>query len=154
MNGSSGCPTLVARFALACLFCMLQGCETTKTQERTYADLMNDPLPTSDAEKDRQCAWLRSEIARMQSLAQAAAANTNPYFWGAVWQAKARDNIAALQSRSSQIQCDVVRVAPTAPAIPPSQPSESSEMSFDQCFAKCRELTDRTESQCFDACNK
>lgn len=26
--------------------------------------------------------------------------------------------------------------------------------SFDQCFSRCRQYTDRTKEQCFDACNK
>jgi len=27
-------------------------------------------------------------------------------------------------------------------------------MSFDACFARCRERTQRSSDQCFDACNK
>jgi hypothetical protein len=148
-------PTQFALLVLGCVCCLAFGCETTGSQsQRTYQDLMKDPLPTNNAERDSQCAWIRSEIARMESIAQAAAANTNPNFYGLVWQAKARDNIAALRSRYSQIQCDVMRVAPASPVTQPSKSSESREMDFDQCYAKCRDLTGRTEGECFDACNK
>lgn len=41
------------------------------------------------------------------------------------------------------------------------EPSEKSPVqvapttnSFDQCFSRCRQYTDRTKEQCFDACNK
>lgn len=116
---------------------VLAACESTP--ERNYWDLMKEPIPESDSERDQECAKLRSEVARMQSAAQYAAVNTPPQ-WALFWQAKARDDIAALNSRYSQIQCDVVRI------------KDESRMSFDACFAKCREITDRTESQCFDAC--
>lgn len=35
-----------------------------------YADLVNRPLPTSDSQRDSECSWLRSEVARQQSLGQ------------------------------------------------------------------------------------
>jgi hypothetical protein len=40
--------------------------------------------------------------------------------------------------------------APPPAIIPLSQ--SCSGLTFDQCFTKCRELTDRTKAQCFDAC--
>jgi hypothetical protein len=54
----------------------------------------------------------------------------------------------------SAIQCDVMRVAPTAPVVthPPPQPQPAESMTLDECFKKCRELTSQTEAQCFDAC--
>lgn len=42
-------------------------------------------------------------------------------------------------------------IAPTEK--PPVQAAPTTE-SFDQCFSKCRQYTDRTKEQCFDACNK
>jgi hypothetical protein len=32
--------------------------------------------------------------------------------------------------------------------------TESTSNSFDLCFSRCRQYTDRTKEQCFDACNK
>jgi hypothetical protein len=67
------------------------------------------------------------------------------------YQAKARQDIAYLEARYSQIQCDVIRVAPTAP-ITPTQALSPPAMTFDECYAKCRELTSRTDAECFDTC--
>ncbi len=39
------------------------------------------------------------------------------------------------------------------PAKSPVQAAPTTN-SFDQCFSKCRQYTDRTKEQCFDACNK
>ena len=43
-----------------------------------------------------------------------------------------------------------------APAVPVvrSDPKASNDesVSFDQCFERCRSLTDRTKEQCFDTC--
>jgi hypothetical protein len=128
-----------------------------QTQSRNgYADLVNRPLPTSDAQRDSQCAWLRSEVARQQSLGQLGASMQQTPQMAIAYQAMARRNIAYLQSRFSQIQCDVVRVAPTppvvAPAAVPTKQQSSEGMTLDECFKKCRELTAQTEAQCFDEC--
>jgi len=123
------------------------GCQTNRSNG--YADLVNRPAPSSDAERDQECAWLRSEIARQQSLSQFGTTTATTPMMAIAYQTMARRNIANLESRYSQIQCDVIRVAPTPPAV--SSPA-SSGMSFDQCFAKCRELTGQNESQCFDTC--
>jgi hypothetical protein len=61
-----------------------------------------------------------------------------------------RQNIADLKSRSSQIRCAGIRTAPTLQAVPPKP--LPVPMTFDQCFAKCRELTHESEAQCFDTC--
>lgn len=116
---------------------LLAGCATEQPRFTTVSSAM----PRTDAERDQECASIRSEKARLQSVMAAAA--TSQY--ALVFQAKARENIAALDSRAAQIQCDVIRVAPTTPAVP-------AKMTLEQCFAKCRELTKQTEAQCFDAC--
>jgi len=44
---------------------------------------------------------------------------------------------------------------PAGSAIPQAvadEPGTARPMPFDQCFERCRELTDRTSEQCFDAC--
>ena len=50
-----------------------------------------------------------------------------------------------------------IDVAPQADVVsepkPPAQAAPASD-SFDQCFSRCRQYTDRTKGQCFDACNK
>jgi hypothetical protein len=42
-----------------------------------------------------------------------------------------------------------VQAAPTT-----SSQTVPTTSSFDQCFSRCRQYTDRTKEQCFDACNK
>jgi hypothetical protein len=124
-----------------------------QTPHNGYADLVNRPMPTSDAERDHECQWIRSEEARQQSVAQVGSTVATTPMMAVAYQSMARKNIAYLQSRYSQIQCNVFRVAPTAPVLqmPPPQQS-SSNMTVEECFKKCRELTSQTEAQCFDAC--
>jgi hypothetical protein len=149
-NNKRGGATVYKKLCIAALAIMAvlsSGCQTNRNNG--YADLVNRPAPSSDAEREQECAWLRSEVARQQSLSQIGAASATTPMMAIAYQSMARRNIANLESRYSQIQCDVIRVAPTQPAV--SSPAGSG-MSFDQCFAKCRQLTGQSESQCFDTC--
>jgi hypothetical protein len=127
---------------------VLSGCHTP---HNTYAELVNEPPPTSDQNRDAQCAWIRSEIARQQTVGEMGASMQTTPMAAAMYRGVADKNIAYLQSRYSQIQCDVVRVAPTAPVVP-AQPSTAPTMSLEECVAECRKLTSRTDAECFDAC--
>ncbi len=71
---------------------------------------------------------------------------TNPLM-AAAYQAMAQRNVAALESRAANIQCTAA--FSNAPAAAPV-----NGQSFDQCFARCQQYTDRSKDQCFDACNK
>lgn len=135
---------------LAGTLALLGGCQTTHRHNQ-YAELVNRPMPASDRDRDQECSWLRSEVARQQSLAQYGTSTATTPQMAVLMQSVARKNIANLQSRYSQIQCDVTRVAPTAPVVP-QQPPSTSGLTFDECFAKCRSLTSRTENECFDSC--
>ena len=59
----------------------------------------------------------------------------------------------------SHPEAQQVHVVPQAnvviepPAKSPVQAAPATN-SFDQCFSRCRQYTDRTKEQCFDACNK
>ena len=66
---------------------------------------------------------IRSEEARQQTLSQLGASIQTTPQMAIAYQSIARKNIAYLQARYSQIQCEVLRVAPTAPvlAAPPQQ---------------------------------
>lgn len=122
------------------VFASLAGCET-QSQQNSFATLVSRPLPASDADRDRECASINAEIARMRTLSAASAGSQ----FALAFQAKAQQNIAYLDSRSAQIQCNVIRVAPSSPAVPVLPSS-------DACFEQCRRLTDRTKEACFDAC--
>jgi hypothetical protein len=41
--------------------------------------------------------------------------------------------------------------APPALSVPETAPT-LEPLTFDQCFDRCRELTDRTKAECFDTC--
>jgi hypothetical protein len=125
-------------------------CQTAPRRSPS-GDLVNRPMPASDRERDGECSWLRSEVARQQSLAQVGSATATTPMMAVAIQAAARRNIADLQSRYSQVQCDVIRVAPTAPAVP-VPPPVAPTMTIEQCVAKCRQLTSRTDGECFDSC--
>jgi len=50
-------------------------------------------------------------------------------------------------------------IPPQAEAVIETKEASPAQMaptpnSFDQCFSRCRQYTDRTKGQCFDACNK
>ena len=75
-----------------------------------FADLVNRPQPTSDAERNHECQWIRSERARQrQSFRQVGSGGD---------QSMARANIAYLDSRYFQYQCAVLPgVDPTEPVL-------------------------------------
>lgn len=196
-----------------------------------YGYLQGRPLPKTAAEHDSECAWIRSEEARIQSQAEQglsiAAKYNSPGMAESIKTTAIRD-LGHLDDRYAQIQCAVVGTAAIPPAIqrpanllapyqlpaaapqppapqppavqqapaiarspsfappapaplpaaaqpqasdtppptvtaprpsalPPAPaaaaPSQSGGgLTFDQCFAKCRELTSRTAEQCFDTC--
>jgi hypothetical protein len=111
-------------------------------------------MPISDADRDHQCANLAAEISRLQTNANIGASMQNSPQMAMAFRGMVERNISYLRSRRSQIQCDVVRFAPTTPIIPLAPAQTSTSLSLDQCFAKCRELTKHTEAECFDTCRK
>jgi hypothetical protein len=121
----------------------LWGCATSDTQ--SYADtVLSRPMPASDGERIQECTWIRSEIARQQGLAGVGSSIATTPLMAAAYQAAVQQNVAALESRAASIQCTAAFSSAPAP----------SSQSFDQCFARCQQLTKRTKEQCFDVCNK
>ncbi len=103
--------------------------------------LSQRPLPTDEQSKSQECGWIRSEIARMQS--RIAYLATTKYHG---LQAKARKNIAALNSHAADVRC---RAAFSDTHII----EKNNSPSIDECIKACKENTNRTSEQCFDACN-
>lgn len=137
-----------ARVALGTVCLLLAAGCLTNRPTRPYADLVLQPTPTSESERDKECAWIGSEVAHQQSIAQTDAAGEGSSTFAFL--SPARQNIADLRSRSSQIQCAGIGGAPALQAAKPK--ILPTPMTFDQCFAKCREVTPQSESQCFDSC--
>lgn len=132
--------------ALVVLTFSLLGCSHNGSQ--SYADaVLNRPLPADDEARTRECAWIRSEIARQESLAGIGTTVATTPLMAAVYRAVAQRNVAALESRAANIRCTAAFSNQPASTPPIRQ-------SFEQCFARCQQYTDRTKDQCFDACNK
>jgi hypothetical protein len=131
---------------LLALTLSLLGCAHGNSE--SYADaVLNRPMPPDDDARMRECAWIRSEIARQQGLAGVGATMATNPLMAAAYQAMAQRNVAALESRAANIQCTAA--FSNAPAAAPV-----NGQSFDQCFARCQQYTDRSKDQCFDPCNK
>lgn len=112
--------------------------------KQSYSEKLNArPAPQNAEQHQTECAWVRSEIARMRSVrAQAATSNLAAYF-----QATADQNIAALQSRAASLKCNAA-----FSAVVPNSANQPS--GIEQCIAACKANTNRSPEQCFDACNK
>ena len=121
---------------------VLSACASAPKQ--SYSEKFNSrPAPQNSEQHQAECAWVRSEIARMRSVrAQAATSNLAAYF-----QATADQNIAALQSRAANLKCN----AAFSTVVPNSvnQPS-----GIEQCISACKANTNHSPEQCFDACDK
>jgi hypothetical protein len=118
--------------------------------QSSYAEQVADrPMPQTEQERQEECGFLRSEIARQETLGQVGGTMaTTPLMTVAV-QAKARNNIATLESRAAEVQCTAA-----FSNVPVSSAPVSTKPNFDECFSHCRKYTDRTKEQCFDTCNK
>jgi hypothetical protein len=132
-------------------FVVLAAAAACQTPHYGYADLVNRPLPTSEAERNHECQWIRSEQARQESFGQAGAGVAAASMIALEYQSTAQENIDYLQSRYLQTQCAVYRAAPPAPVLQ-MPPRSSSGMAVEECVKKCRAFTIQTDAQCFEAC--
>lgn len=125
--------------------CMVSFFLVSCAHQPSYVEqLSGRPYPTSQQSIDTECAWIRSEIARMNSLS--AMSVTSQY--ALAFQAMARNNIAALESRAANLRCGA---AFSSTHVIEKQ---NSTTSIDECIKACKKNTNRTPEQCFDACNK
>ena len=133
------------------LFIIFTGCSTTP--QPSYQDSLNArPTPKTKQSKQKECSFIRQELARMQLLYQVVVsppqmcAAQSGLCMGKILMAKASRNTAALESRASQVQCGA---AFSSVAV-----SSSGGSSIQECIEACKENTNRTSTQCFDRCNK
>jgi hypothetical protein len=134
------------KYALVGLLAAGIGLAACANQNRqSYSDaVLSRPTPETDEQRQQECNWIRGEIARQQNLGQMGGAVATTPLMAVAFQAAARKNMAALEARASNVQCAAAFSNAPAP----------TGQAFDQCFARCQKLTDRTKDQCFDACNK
>lgn len=126
----------------------LAGCASNQNRQNYASSVLSRPIPSDPNERVQECNWIRSEIARQQSLAQYGTSMATTPMMVMAYQAAARNNIAALESHASNVQC---QAAFSSVVQTPIQGSKNN-FGFDECFARCQKLTDRTKDQCFDAC--
>lgn len=125
--------------------CMVSFFLVSCAHQPSYVEQLSArPYPTSQQAIDTECAWIRSEIARMNSLS--AFSVNSQYSWA--FQAMARKNIAALESRAANLRCGAA--FSTTHVIE----KQNHTSSIDECIKACKENTNRTPEQCFDECNK
>jgi hypothetical protein len=110
------------------------------------------PVPDTLEGRRAECQRLRVAMADEQGRANVAMASSsgNPMLAAAV-QNKLRQRLAYMEDRASQLNCQAA--FSTVVTAPPARPPATNEhMQFDQCFQKCKSLTNRDDNQCFDAC--
>ncbi|RZB30416.1 MAG: hypothetical protein SRB1_02696 [Desulfobacteraceae bacterium Eth-SRB1] len=141
------------------LFSPILGCSTTPVRQETtpvrqeatkkqphYTDFSVDRnLPSSEAEKVKQCQWIRNEIARVQSIIDTASSMLDSTMDQTYIRILARKNIAWLNGRAAALKC--------RSAFSPYG-NDPSQTEFDDCYNKCLKYTDYTKNECFDRCNK
>lgn len=97
-----------------------------------------------------RCGEIRASIAREQNYARNVliynAYNSNPASGATniIATSKANSRISGLEDEASRLGCSAAFGAIL----------DRSKMTFYQCFAKCKQITARDDSACFDSCNK
>jgi hypothetical protein len=122
--------------ALSCFLLALCGC-ASKQEPSEYDMVLKRAKPATQEALRDECAWIDTSIERQRSLARYVAQTSSYPATALAHQDAAQRNMAVLQSRAQQIGC-----------------AAGSGNSFDACFTRCRERTQRSSDQCFDACNK
>jgi len=123
---------MISRFGfVAAMAVLLVGCGG-KTYEQQIDEL---PIASAQAEIDKQCGQMRSEIARQKSIF---ALNPSP-----IVAVIASKNIATLENRAALLKCGA---AFSSFQAVPNNPIE-------QCIAACKANTAKNAEECFTACN-
>ena len=123
--------TLVAVLVLGLCAC------ASKQPPSEYDIVTKRPKPATEDARRQECAWIDTTVARQKSLANYITATSTYAETALAHQDAIQRNLAVLSSRSQQINCQAAGSGP-----------------FDECFARCRQNTDRSREQCFDSCNK
>jgi hypothetical protein len=122
---------------VALLFLALCACASAKRAPSEYDVVMKRPKPANEEARRQECSWIATSLDRQKSLASYVAGTSTYPELALAHQDVAQRNMAVLQSRAQTINCQA-----------------SGGSSFDECFARCTQYTQRSKDQCFDACNK
>jgi hypothetical protein len=119
----------------------LAGCANNQSGPSYEERLAQIPHPQNEDQRGKVCAYLRSEIARMQNLAAYGAAQMQPNM-ALYAQLASRNNIASIEAKAAEFRCSAAFAERQAPS------------GIEACVATCKANTSRTPEQCFNACNK
>jgi len=122
--------------AMSCILVALAACASKPPSE--YDVVLKRPKPSSDEARRQECTWLETSLDRQKSLARYIATTATYPTTALAEQDATLRNMAVLESRARQIDCQAAQ----------------ARGPFDDCFARCKQYTDRSGGQCFDACNK
>ena len=122
--------------ALGCFVLALSAC-ASKPPPSDYDAVLKRGKPATEEARHDECSWIATSLERQKSLAKYVTATSTYPEAALAHQDAAQRNAVVLQSRAQQIGCQA-----------------SSGVPFQECFARCRQYTERSREQCFDACNK
>ena len=134
-----------ATAAMSCIVLALCAC-ASKPPPSDYDVVLARAKPPTDDARMQECTWIQTALARQKSLASYATASSISPMTAIALQDSAQRNMAVLESRAQTINCWLA--FPAAPAATSAQPRTP----FEECFSRCKQYTDRTREQCFDAC--
>jgi len=122
----------------AFLFLALCACASNERAPSEYDVVLKRPKPANEEARRQECSWIATSLERQKSLASYVAGTSTYPELALAHQDAAQRNMAVLQSRAQSISCQ----------------AGGGGSSFDECFARCTQYTQRSKDQCFDACNK
>ena len=125
------------KILVAILFLALCACASNRRAPSEYDVVLKRPKPANEEARVQECTWIATSLERQKSLASYVAGTSTYPELALAHQDAAQRNMAVLQSRAHAINCQA-----------------GGASSFDACFARCTQYTQRSKEQCFDACNK
>ena len=126
---------------LTLLFCLLlvAGCAS---KESYQSSILSRPEPVSVEAIKKECLFLRQEIARKNAGVLHARSTLAPLYAMAV-QSELMEHIACLEARASNVGCTAAFSS-----------NGNTQPNINNCIDACKQNTNRTSEECFDACNK
>jgi len=86
-------------------------------------------MPQTEQERQGECSFLRSEIARQETLGQVGGTMATTPLMAVAVQANVRNNIATLESRAAEVQCTAAfSNAPVSSAPVKAYPVDSGDL--------------------------
>ena len=114
------------------------------SKQRTTQEAPNPPQPNhmTKEKRDAECRRVQRELAQhAMRVHYAVIRGDTGALVGLELEA---GHVNRLKARAAELECPEVSNT--------FGEAQGGRLSFDECFKKCKELTSRTDEQCFDAC--